>query len=85
MLSVLLLAGLAAADISFSRSNEYLEPDATITLTVDTGCTVKDQYGSNNCDWHWGSRYTISANFKLAEVQNQKDDVAPFSTHGALA
>eukprot|EP00472_Partenskyella_glossopodia_P004945 CAMPEP_0197533086 /NCGR_PEP_ID=MMETSP1318-20131121/42208_1 /TAXON_ID=552666 /ORGANISM="Partenskyella glossopodia, Strain RCC365" /LENGTH=136 /DNA_ID=CAMNT_0043089857 /DNA_START=537 /DNA_END=947 /DNA_ORIENTATION=+ len=34
-------------------------------MTLDSGCTTADAYGSNNCDLTWGHSYTMFANIDL--------------------
>ena len=40
------------------------------TVTLDSGCTSKDQYGSNDCDLHWGEKHTVTIDANLQENLN---------------
>jgi len=41
--------------IQFSRTVKTVGPNGGGTLKFDSGCSSVDQYGSNNCNWAWGS------------------------------
>ena len=44
-----------ADGIQFSRTVETVGPNGGGTLKFDSGCSSVDQYGSNNCNWAWGT------------------------------
>jgi hypothetical protein len=87
---VLLLGGLAAfaaADVVVSRTINSL-PAGDGTLTIEgSACTGHDDYGSNNCDVHWGQSYKIDYDVNLTqdieagatfEVDATLDKLVPF-------
>ena len=41
--------------VSFSRTVKSLAKDSTFNLLFDSGCKSTDSYGSNNCQFNWGS------------------------------
>ena len=53
----------------FSRTVNAINK-ATGTITLDSGCTSKDQYGSNDCDLHWGEKHTVTIAGNLEEDLN---------------
>jgi len=62
MLRVALLVALyspATADIVFSRTINSVSI-GTGNVTIDSDCAAKDEYGSNQCDLHWGKQYTVT-------------------------
>ena len=77
----------ASADIQVSRTiNSVSIGSGNVTLE-GTACTGKDTYGSNNCDLHWGSTYTVDVNVALAKDIDSKasfsvnmhlDSIIPF-------
>ncbi len=66
----------AVADISVSRSIDSVMSGASGTVTLDSGCANKDQYGSNNCDLKWGNSYTVTIDANNAEDLNGKANIA---------
>mmetsp|Transcript_10722 Transcript_10722/g.15972 ORF Transcript_10722/g.15972 Transcript_10722/m.15972 type:complete len:168 (+) Transcript_10722:142-645(+) len=68
--------GLAFASIEFSRNIDYIEKGSTATVTLDSGCSAKDQYGSNNCKLEWGSSYTVNVAAKLGETLYSNSTIA---------
>ena len=73
---LLVLGQQVAADITFSRTISIPNNLADVYLAFNTGCTSTDQYGSNNCDFKWGSSYTGTYNASLYEELTQGATVA---------
>ena len=63
-LLALSLATAVAADLTVKRSISSLT-GASVFLGVQTGCTGKDAYGSNDCDFKWGSTISLKYNLSL--------------------
>lgn len=60
-----LLVASSAADVVVSRTiNSLAAGSATVNVEGDA-CTDHDSYGSNHCDVHWGSSYTIDYDVAL--------------------
>merc|ERR1711935_748427 len=54
-LAVAVLAGLAAADIQFSRKVTVDDSHVYGNITFDgNACSERDAYGSNDCTFNWG-------------------------------
>mmetsp|Transcript_25887 Transcript_25887/g.62365 ORF Transcript_25887/g.62365 Transcript_25887/m.62365 type:complete len:175 (+) Transcript_25887:51-575(+) len=68
LLIAALLVGFVAADIIASRTVDSVEQGTYGTVVLDSGCTDKDDYGSNNCDLKWGQSYNAIVNITTGEV-----------------
>jgi hypothetical protein len=74
-----------AAGIAFSRTINA-DQHLPLHLTFSQGCTSSDAYGSNNCNWAYGSELGIDYNVKLDEdvnsgklaVNAKVDSILPF-------
>ena len=58
------LATAAYADVEFSRTIDSVT-GAEGTLTLASGCTSSDQYGSNDCTLKWGEKVSAVVNATL--------------------
>lgn len=56
---------LAICDVEISRTITSIASDTSIKLLFDSGCKSSDAYGSNNCDFKWGSLISGSISGKL--------------------
>jgi len=79
-------------DITISRTIKSVNK-AKGTLTVDHGCTGKDEYGSNVCEMNWGETYNITIDAELDDDLNSKtklnvnaklDGLIPFKVSCAI-
>ena len=79
-LLTLTLCASAAADVKLQRTVNALDPTfATATLNVDSGCASKDAFGSNDCDFAWGTTHTVAVDAAL-----KKDVDATYTIHADL-
>jgi hypothetical protein len=79
-------------DITISREIKSVNK-AKGTLTVDHGCTGKDEHGSNNCEMNWGETYAITINAELDDdldkntklnINAKLDGLIPFKLRCAV-
>ena len=54
----------ATADVEFTRTIDSVS-GAEGTLTLSSGCTASDQYGSNDCSLSWGEKVSVTVNATL--------------------
>jgi hypothetical protein len=71
-----LLVTFALADIKFSRTISGVKSGYSGSATLDSGCSGKDTYGSNNCDLKWGETHTVEGAGVLPEDLNSKAKVS---------
>merc|ERR1719397_1550444 len=68
MLFCLSLLGMVAiGSITFDRTITNVHAGFNGSVTLDHGCTKKDQYGSNDCTLNWGESYNVTYQFVLGE------------------
>jgi hypothetical protein len=68
LFSMLLVLGFpffVLSDVELSRTITGIASDTSIKLVFDSGCKSSDAYGSNNCDFKWGSLISGSVGGKL--------------------
>ena len=65
---LLLTAAPAYADIILSRTVNAIAAGTAANVTIEgSSCTTHDAYGSNACEVHWGSSYTVDYAITLGE------------------
>jgi len=72
------LLGVAAADVHVARTIEHIDSASSVTVTVDgPSCSSVDPFGSDDCDFDWGTSYTAHVNATLGKdiVSGSKIDV----------
>jgi len=78
---------LVTADIVFSRTVNSVSLGSGSVTIGGAACKSKDQYGSNECDLHWGSNYSISIDVALGTdivaghqitIDTHLDSIIPF-------
>jgi hypothetical protein len=80
-----LMIPAATTGISVDRTISSIY-DAKVHLTVDKGCTSSDAYGSNNCNWAYGTAINLDYSVSLSEnissgkiaINMKVDSVIPF-------
>jgi hypothetical protein len=66
ILTLASIAAMVSADgIQFSRTVNSITGDSDFQLKFDAGCSSTDDYGSNNCNFAWGSNVAGSVNGNL--------------------
>merc|ERR1711990_778971 len=72
----LVAVAFVAADIKFSRTVSSVHAGFSGSVSLDSGCTGKDAYGSNNCDLKWGGSNSVTVTGTLPEDLNSGSKVA---------
>ena len=66
-LALALLLSSSAADVTLSRTVNSLAAGSA-TLTIEgSACASQDNYGSNDCDVHWGQSYGLKYDATLSK------------------
>ena len=63
----MLLVASASADLEITRTVKSIMPGLNASIILNSGCSKKDQYGSNDCDLKWGQNYTVALDATLPE------------------